>query len=241
MTDSIRVLICEDIEPILRRYKLILEKDKMIEVVGTASNGYDATLLAGILQPDVILMDVDMETHEAGIRATKQILNHIPDVSIVILSMYNDDELVFNAFQAGAIDYVLKDSPAEDVVAAVKSAYQKNTSLGPLITQKLRDEFVRVKTAHESLLFILNKLMLLTSAEMDVLRLLLEGKTRNEICNMRVVEMTTVKTQVRNILRKMDMPSSPEMIRTLKKLGLEQIILRCISNNGSDDSEPSKE
>ena len=119
----IKVLIAEDMPALLKKYQRLLEKDSELEVVAAVQNGYEAVMKTVLCQPDVILMDIEMETRTAGLDAASQILSQYPEVKIIILTSYEDDENVFQAFKLGVSDYVLKNSKQEELITCVKDAY----------------------------------------------------------------------------------------------------------------------
>ena len=223
MEETIKVLIAEDVDPIRRRYKAVLKKCPDIEVqnegahVSKAWNGQEAIEVFKKSEPgefDVILMDIEMEAKDAGIRATGEILSEMPDIKIIILTVYEEDELVFSAFRLGACDYVLKNASNEEIVNAVTSAYRGQSPIRPEIADKIRSEFRRVKTYESSFLFMLNILSTLTPKELDTLYLLSTGYNKRQICEMRCVEMSTVKSQVHSILKKFNKKKISEIITT---------------------------
>ena len=206
MEEKIKVLIAEDVAPIRKRYAAVLKKCPAIEVVAEVGTGEEACKAARKLNPDVILMDIEMEAKDAGIRAT--------DIKIIILTVYEEDELVFSAFRLGACDYVLKNASNEEIVNAVTSAYRGQSPIRPEIADKIRSEFRRVKTYESSFLFMLNILSTLTPKELDTLYLLSTGYNKRQICEMRCVEMSTVKSQVHSILKKFNKKKISEIITT---------------------------
>lgn len=121
--EMIKVLIAEDMPALLKKYQRLLEKDSELEVVAAVQNGYEAVMKTVLCQPDVILMDIEMETRTAGLDAASQILSQYPEVKIIILTSYEDDENVFQAFKLGVSDYVLKNSKQEELITCVKDAY----------------------------------------------------------------------------------------------------------------------
>ena len=150
----IRVLIAEDIEPVLRRYGRILGTDPEIEVIAQVQTGEEAAREALLLHPDVILMDVEMETRTAGLDASRTILSQAsPTPKIIILTVYEDDETVFEAFRLGVTDYVLKNSAPEELIGCVRDAYLNRSPIRPAIARKIRDEFQRIKKQEDSLLY----------------------------------------------------------------------------------------
>ena len=211
MEEKIKVLIAEDVAPIRKRFAAVLKKCPAIEVVAEVGTGEEACKTARKLNPDVILMDIEMEAKDAGIRATGEILAEMPDIKIIILTVYEEDELVFSAFRLGACDYVLKNASNEEIVNAVTSAYRGQSPIRPEIADKIRSEFRRVKTYESSFLFMLNILSTLTPKELDTLYLLSTGYNKRQI---RCVEMSTVKSQVHSILKKFNKKKISEIITT---------------------------
>jgi len=214
--DIIKTLVAEDIEPVLKRYCSILETDPQIVVVGEAKNGYEAVMQTALKRPDVILMDIEMEDKEAGIRASREILRQFPDIKIIILTVYEEDELVFSAFQNGVVDYILKNAHPNDIITGVKDAYYNRSPIRPLIAEKIRREFQRIKTGEDSFLYNLHILSQLTHTEVDILDLLEKGNTRREICEIRHVELSTIKSQIHSILKKMEKETIQEVIENLR-------------------------
>ncbi len=214
----IRVLIAEDILPVLKRYIRILSRDEEIEVVGSVQTGQEAVETALLKHPDVILMDVEMETRTAGLDATREILSAQPDTKIIILTVYEDDKTVFKAFELGVSDYVLKNAPPEEIIACVKDAYRNLSPIRPAIAQKIRDEFQRIKVQESSLLYCMQIVAQLTQTELDILNLTEEGYSRQQICEIRCVELSTVKSQIHNILKKFGKSSMQEVITMLEDL-----------------------
>ena len=115
MINPIKVIIAEDIAPIRKRYVKILGSHPEIQVLADVENGIDACKKASELKPDVILMDIEMECKDAGIRATGEILSENPEIKIIILTVYEEDELIFSAFRLGACDYILKNASEEEI------------------------------------------------------------------------------------------------------------------------------
>lgn len=225
MSNKIKVLIAEDMEPIRKRYVNVLNSDPNIEVIGDVATGSTACELAFSLKPDVILMDIEMESKDAGIRATGQILSKLPNVKIIILTVYEEDEMIFSAFQLGACDYILKISKNEDIINGVIGAYHNQSPIRPEIASKIRNEFKRVKTYESSFLFMLNILSTLTPRELDTLNLLINGHTKKEVCELRCVEMSTVKSQVHSILKKFKKRNISDIITTEMDRSLLETIL----------------
>lgn len=215
----IRVLIAEDIEPVLRRYGRILGTDPEIEVIAQVQTGEEAAREALLLHPDVILMDVEMETRTAGLDASRTILSQAsPTPKIIILTVYEDDETVFEAFRLGVTDYVLKNSAPEELIGCVRGAYLNRSPIRPAIARKIRDEFQRIKKQEDSLLYCIQIVSQLTQTELDILTMMSRGYTRSQICEIRCVELSTVKSQIHTILKKFGKNNMQELIAMLNHL-----------------------
>lgn len=214
----IKVLIAEDMPALLKKYQRLLEKDPELEVVAAVQNGYEAVMKTVLCRPDVILMDIEMETRTAGLDAAEQIMGQFPQIKIVILTSYEDDENVFAAFKLGVSDYVLKNSRQEELVACVKDAYHGCSPIRPVIAEKIRREFARVKKSEDSFLYNLMLVTQLTQTEIDILDLLRQDYSRAEICAMRCVEMSTLKRHIHNIIKKFDMDSMAEVVERVNSL-----------------------
>ncbi len=212
----IRVLIVDDMETFRERFREVLSSDPAIEVVGTASSGEEAVAIAFKQRPDVVLMDVIMENDRAGITAAMQICAALSSVKIIMSTVLEDDETVFNAFQIGAVDYLLKNAQPEEILSAIKLAFIDQSTLSPLIAKKLRKEFVNLRGSQESIKLILHIVRVLTQVELDILLLLCDGRSRNEISHIRCIELSTVKTHIGSILKKLEMKTSSDIVKILK-------------------------
>lgn len=225
MENKIKVLIAEDVDPIRKRYKAVLDQSNFIEVVSDVNTGSQACEDTKKYHPDVILMDIEMESKDAGLKATGEILSLFPQTHIIILTVYEEDELIFSAFRLGACDYILKNASDHEIITAVKQAYSGQSPIRPEIAGKIRSEFQRVKTYESSFLYMLNLFSTLTATELDTLYLISSGYSRKQICDIRCVEMSTVKSQIHQILKKFGKKRVSEIIRSEadKKL-LENIV-----------------
>lgn len=230
MSKLIKVLISEDLSPLQKRYCNCLNKEKSISVIGCASSGYESVMMAALHRPDVILMDVEMESRWAGLEATGEILRQFPDMKIIILTVFSDDTTVFKAFQCGVVDYLVKDAASSDIIDAVKNAYNGNSPIRPLIAEKIRREFKRMKNSESSLLMDLQISSQLTNTEMDILNLFMQRKTRAQICEIRHVELSTVKTQIHGILKKFNKNSIGEVLDLLDQIHFFDVIKKAKQN-----------
>jgi DNA-binding NarL/FixJ family response regulator len=197
---SVRVLIADDQQLIREGFRMILAAEPDIEIVGEAANGTEAVAMAGELRPDVVLMDIRMPELD-GIEATSQILarNDDPRPSVLILTTFDLDEYVYDALRAGASGFLLKDVPARQLSAAIRTVGEGDALLSPSITRRLIEEFAVSRAPIDTA----PGLAELTPRELEVFRLMATGKTNGEIAAELIVAETTVKTHVTRILMKL--------------------------------------
>ncbi|HEX4088678.1 MAG TPA: response regulator transcription factor [Trebonia sp.] len=197
---TVRVLIADDQRLVRAGFRLILERQPDIEVVGEAASGAEAVTLARQLVPDVVLMDIRMPDLD-GIQATRLIRADpgLKTARIIILTTFDLDEYVYLALRAGASGFLLKDLPPEQLAQAVFSASQGDTLLAPAITRRLIEHFTA--TGHPAA--APQALGQLTPREVEVLRLLATGLSNAEIAAALFVAETTVKTHVARMLTKL--------------------------------------
>jgi DNA-binding NarL/FixJ family response regulator len=203
----IRVLICDDHGVMRKGLHLQLEQHPDFEVVGEASDGRVAVQMAESLRPDVILMDIGMPNLN-GIQATSQIAKSNPDVGILILSMYSDEEYLLRALNAGALGYLMKESAEADLDRAVRAVAQGKCFFSPSIQASLREDYIsqlRRKGLTDSY-------DLLTEREKEVLQLLAEGKVNKEVATALDCSVNTVATHRMHLMQKLDLHSSAEIV-----------------------------
>ncbi len=167
--------------------------------MGEAANGEEALRLAAQYQPHVILMDLQMPVMD-GVIATRRLQIEQPDCRVVVLTTFDDDEYVFEGLRAGAIGYLLKDSPAQKLVEAIQTAASGQSFLQPSIAAKVVAEFARHSAPPLPAASLIEPL---TRREIDILRLLATGLNNNEIADQLVIAEGTVKNHVTNILGKL--------------------------------------
>jgi DNA-binding NarL/FixJ family response regulator len=198
---SIRLLIVDDQELVRTGFRLFLETQRDIEVVGEADNGEEAIELARELQPDVILMDVRMPGMD-GVEATTRLTaaGIEPPPRVLVLTTFDLDEYVFGALRAGAAGFLLKDAPRERLVEAIHVVHAGEALLSPSITRRLVADFAARTDPLEQPTALLEEL---TPREREVLVLVARGLSNDEIAERLVVTQATVKSHVGSILMKL--------------------------------------
>src|SRR5688572_5133480 len=196
-----RVLVVDDQALVRTGFRVILDMEPDLEVVGEAADGVDAVASAAALTPDVVLMDVRMPRLD-GIEATRRIVATGPDAArVLVLTTYDADEYVYDAMKAGAAGFILKTAPPEQLLHAVRTAAAGDAPLAPQIVRRLVDDWVRRPRpgAPERA----EALRSLTDRELDVLRLIAAGRANGEIARELFVSEATVKTHVSRLFAKL--------------------------------------
>jgi len=193
--DKVRILIADDHSVVRQGLRMFLALDPEFEVVGEAATGEEAIQLAGELRPDVVLMDLLMPGM-GGVAATKMIRTELPDVEVIALTSVLADEAVTGAIRAGAIGYLLKNTEADELRRAIKSAAAGQVHLSPEAAARLVRE-VQIPGSPEAL----------TERETAVLRLVARGQANKQVARELGIQEQTVKTHVSNILGKLQLQS----------------------------------
>jgi DNA-binding NarL/FixJ family response regulator len=216
---TVRVLLADDQAMVRAGFRLILESEDGIAVVGEAEDGLKAIATAQSAQPDVVLMDVQMPVMD-GLEATRRIVAAAVDgrSRVLILTTFERDEYIFEALRSGASGFLLKNAPPEDLIEAVRIVAAGEALLAPSVTRRIIAEFARRPAAmHRTL-----DLSPLTEREVAVLRLLARGHSNAEIADALYVGEATVKTHVSNVLTKLDLRDRVQAVVLAYESGLVQ-------------------
>jgi DNA-binding NarL/FixJ family response regulator len=192
-----KIVICDDQAIVRDGLEMLLKLEPDIEIVGIADNGADAVELMDKKNPDLILMDLKMPVMN-GVEAIRQIKAKHPEGKILVLTTYDDDEWVFDAIQAGASGYLLKDTPRDEVVKAIRGTITGKTYVDPSVAGKVLRQASSRQTQPVTL--ITNKL---TDREIDVLRLIAKGFNNSDIAGQLFLSEGTVRNHVSSILSKL--------------------------------------
>ena len=192
-----KILLCDDQTVIRDGLEMLLNLEKDMQVIGSASDGAEAIELAAQKQPDLILMDLKMPGTN-GIEATREIRARFPQIKILVLTTYDDDEWVFDAIRAGASGYLLKDTPRQKIVEAIRGTMDGKSFLDPAVAGKLMNQVASNQTQPASVLA-----ERLTERELDVLRLIAKGFNNSDIASQLHLSEGTVRNHVSAILEKL--------------------------------------
>jgi len=204
---AIRILLADDHTMIRSGLRALLERQPDFQVVGEAADGHEAVEMADKAMPDVVVIDVAMPRLN-GLDATRQITAKHAGTAVVILSMHSDEGYIVRALKAGARGYLLKDSAEGDLMTAIRAVHDGKAFFSPVISKMLAEDFVRQLTARG----VEDSYELLTMREREVLHLLAEGKSNKETAAVLNLSLYTVETHRANILEKLNLKGTPELI-----------------------------
>jgi DNA-binding NarL/FixJ family response regulator len=216
---SVRVLLVDDQSLIRTGFRMILEAEEDIDVVGESADGTQAIDSVKRLKPDVVLMDIRMPEMD-GIEATRRIVsdpNAEKPVRVLMLTTFDLDEYVYDALRAGASGFLLKDVPADQLVSGIRLVAEGDSLLAPSVTRRLIEEFSRTQRADAPPPASFDEL---TARELEVLKLIARGMSNAEIAAELIVSETTVKTHVTRVLLKLGVRDRVQAVVTAYESGL---------------------
>lgn len=199
----INVLVADDQDILVEGLKMILGKEEDIHICGTAHNGKEAYARCKCSRPDVVLMDIKMPEMD-GVKATRLIKKDFPEVKVIVLTTFDDEEFIYDALKNGASGYLLKDTPPQEIAKGIRTVYQGGALIQSEIAVKVIDKFSQM--ARENRIKERDpRVELLTEREMDICRLVGEGKNNKEIAKTLFLSEGTVKNHVTRVLIKLDL------------------------------------
>jgi DNA-binding NarL/FixJ family response regulator len=213
----IRVIVCDDQEVVLEGLQVILNAAPEIEVVGAARDGAEALDLIPLLHPDLVLMDLKMPGMN-GIQATRRIREQFPQVRVLVLTTYDADEWVFDAIRSGAAGYLLKDTPREELIAAVIGTAAGKTHVDPSVAGKVFAQIAQSAPAPDT--SVADKL---SERERDVLRLMARGLSNADIAQRLFLSEGTVRNYVSSILAKLGVSDRTQAAVIALRYGLADL------------------
>ena len=213
--DRLRILVVDDHDEFRTGLKALLTVSSTSEVVGTATNGIDAVSAALTLQPDIVLMDLQMPRLN-GIDATERIVGSSPHIGVLVLTMMEDDDSVFAAVRAGARGYLLKGARRAEIMRAIEAVGAGEVIFGPGIAERVMTYFKGVPTPQSTARLFPQ----LTERERDILSRIAEGRANNEIARQLGISIKTVRNHASNIFTKLQVAHRAQAIVLAREAGL---------------------
>ena len=213
----IKVILCDDQLIVIEGLRKIIESDPEIKVVGTAGNGEELLELLASTKPDLILTDLKMPVMN-GILATRKIRREFPNIHVLALTTYDDDEWVFDALQAGAEGYLLKDLPPDQLIQAIKGTMKGNAYIDPKVTRKVIEQ-TQFPVEHLESQLDLD----LTEREDEILRLIAHGLSNADIAEQLFLSEGTIRNYTKNIFKKLDVTTRTQAAVLAIKYGLVKL------------------
>ncbi|HYF77727.1 MAG TPA: response regulator transcription factor [Symbiobacteriaceae bacterium] len=214
---AINVLVVDDHRVVRAGLVALLRQNQSLNVVGEAGNGEEAVRLAGQLQPDVVLMDMQMPVM-TGVEATQRIKAQWPAIQVLVLTTYDDDELIWGGLQAGAKGYLLKDAPPEELLQGIRAVAAGQSLLPPQIAAKVMQVISQGGPGGKS-----ESADQLTERELEILGLMAQGAANKEIAASLYISENTVKTHISNLFQKLDVRDRTEAVTRALSRGLIRI------------------
>jgi len=213
-----KIVIADDHAVVRSGFAMILNFQEDMEVVATAADGIEAYSMVAQHRPDILLMDLSMPPGESGLIATAKINENFPDTKILILTMYDDEEYLFHVLKNGARGYVLKNSPDEELINAIRVVNRGEIYIHPKMATSLVREFVGQKQEVDNN----TPYQILTTREIEILPLVAKGYGNKEISEMLFISVKTVEATKAKIMEKLNLKTRPELVEyALKKKLLE--------------------
>lgn len=223
MQGKIKVIIAEDFDLLREDLVEIISQQKDMEVVGAAASGEEIINIVDRIEHDVTLMDIEMETVHAGIKAAELIRDRNKHAKIIYLTAHETEEMILTAMGTGAVDYIVKGIDEEKLVSSIRNAFKGNTILEGRVKDLILREYHRLQQSEKSLLFFINNLSHLTKVERELIQLLLKNKKVREIAAIRGVEIVTIKSQINSLLKKLGVSRTKEITKVIKNLNLTHL------------------
>lgn len=215
---KIKVMVSDDSEYIAEYFSSLINSSDECECVGTAKNEAETMEKIVMLRPDVILLDIQMDYKDSGLKLIPKLRMLFQDLKIIIISIHDEKDLVFEAIRLGAYDYIVKNQMPDEIIESIKNAYAGKKIMRGDIAQLVLDECKTIEKRQVSLIYMFNSLLSLSEREIDVLKALCDGKKYSEIAKSHQVEEVTIRTQVSRIIKKLNYPNVDDLVQHIREI-----------------------
>lgn len=229
-----KILIADDMPEIASHFSYILQNEMDFDVVGSVNSGEECIQAAMKLKPDIILMDIQMETDDAGFVASRAILEQLPDTKIIILTAYNNTQNILDAFESGAADFIEKSSSIVEIINTIKEVSQSKT-FTKVVNRAILDELISLKKNQKNIIICTNLLSPLSTRDINILKQLCAGKKYKEIAADEYIEEVTVRSKINKISKKIGNYSIRDLVSLLNSCNFFELLAKY-----SDELEDEK-
>jgi len=210
--------ICDDAEYLCKSFEWAFENVEDLKFMGSANSAATCLELIKAKCPDILLLDIQMETQTTGIELIPKVKGIRPSMKIIMLTNYDDDDYVFSAFVKGADDFVKKTLSDVEILDTIRAVYNNQSSLRADITQKIISKANEIQQQNTSLIYLINMLTKLSTSEYEVLKMSYYGQSYKQIAENRFVDVSTIRTLASRILKKFEYNSIKNLVQELQKL-----------------------
>lgn len=218
-----RIIITDDFPLLVEDLAEFINNQPDMEVVETAYSAGEILSIYENVEYDLILLDIEMETINAGLMAAETIKSNHKNAKIIFLTAHETQQFILTAMALGATDYIVKGTSYEDIAVHIRNVFRGQPVLESKVQEIIMKEYKRLKKTESSLMDFIHTVSLLTPAERELIKLLLRGYKVAEIARERSVELVTVKTQIKNLLRKFNVSRSKEIVKVINELNLSHL------------------
>ncbi len=223
--DKLKILIAEDMDIIREDLEETINKQDDMIVVGSVATGIEAQRAADRIAIDIAILDVEMESNNAGIKAANYLHDNYPSIIVLYLSAHENSNIILTAMATGAFDYIVKGCSDESLLEHIRKAASGEANLESKVQLLMIEEYQRLRKSEKSLTFFIENLSSLTPTEKDLVGYLLMGYKVKEIAKERHVEVVTVKTQITMLLKKFNCRRTSKIIEMVEDLNLSHLFL----------------
>ncbi|MCW6659389.1 response regulator transcription factor [Aerococcaceae bacterium NML191292] len=223
MVEIISIMVAEDIDLLREDLVEAINEQADLEVIADVATGKEIVEKVRELAPDIVLMDIEMETINAGIKATETINQLNEKTKVIYFTAHENRETVLTAMATGAVDYVVKGESYEEVFRHIRAVMNGRPLMQGVANELILQEYKRLKQSEKGLLYFINNISKLTNTEREIIKLLLQEHRVAEIAKIRSVELVTVKTQITGLLKKFGVSRTLEIVTIIRELNLEHL------------------
>lgn len=215
---KIKIVICDDMPFIAENFKNVLSTYSDIEISALTTDEKSCLEAVLKLNPDIVLLDIQMDLHDAGIIILEKIKKLSPQTKIIMCTIHDEDEFILRSFVLGASGYIVKTEPTSVIVNTIREVYKNNVSLSADIAQRILKTTISAQSEKQDINKLLDTVATLTSTEYEILKLIYFDHSYRSIAKERFVEESTIRSQVNRILKKFNYKSMKQLIKYLKSL-----------------------